>query len=573
MNRLGGTHPIPIQRRNSIVAATYTLAATIALLLVAASAVAEKRLVVAGLDKDGHLSYSFKGEEPMFNVEVTRPKLPKNITISNDTGGEVKVNLYNGSDAVRLVAKRTTTLKRGKAVSWPYQVYHLKVYSKGLLGKRLLTQLDLNSDVTLRKKSADYYAAVSKVPVFTVSNTSSESIVAYIYNEGDSVRLIARKSFTVAPQRYVTWTNPTIDKFRVRIHRAKFLGRPLSEARNANVRTSIVVEELEWSPWKKLLLSEWKNGKLTTTSTPKLFPSIDGISAGLEGYASEAGKRWPELYGLAPVNGLFVQTMLDNPVRDAEVKLQNSADWDLVDFVGELKSRLPGQIASTPSVVGDGDSSKPGADRVLFARGPYGNLVTKRMYASGGGMNTAGGWTDLGGNLNSRPAAVSIGSGKSRRLLVAVRDAGTNSLRVRFREKDRKWGLWDDMGGNIKGSPSACTGVYGMGSASGVALRVDIFARGSDDTLRHRAWLEGESWQAWKNLGGNLASDPAVYSESDGNPWPNDRTAKTRYHVVALGPAGDVIYRYYDGSKWSDWKSLGGKLVSAPVVFFSDDMD
>ncbi len=553
----------PIPRRSA-------LSATIVLLLVSAPAVAEKRLVVGGLDKDSHLSYTFKGDSPVFNVKVNRPSLPKVVTISNDTGRAIKVHFFNASDKVRAIPKRSTTLKDGKSVSWPYQLYSIKVYEPKLIDKRVLTKLNINSDVVIKKKSGDYSAIVTKVPDFTVTNNSTESIVAYIYNEGDIVRLIARKSFTIGPKEKATWADPTIDTFRVRIHRAKFMANPVSEARNANVRTSIVVEELEWSPWKKLMLAEWKNGKLNHTNTPKVIPSLDGITAGLEGYAAAKSQTWPEIYAHAPENGLYVQTMLDGRMDDFIINVKDSADWELGDFVGALKPRFPGQIGSTPTVVADGSA---GTDRAIFARGPYGNLVTKGMYTGAAALNTAGGWTDLGGNLDSRPTAVSIGGGKSRRLMVAVRDAGTNSLRVRFRDKDKKWGAWENLGADLIGSPAACTGVYGSGSATGVAQRVDVFARGRDNTLRHRAWLEGEGWQAWKNLGGNLASDPAVYSESDKNPWPNERTAKTRYHVVALGPSGNAIYRHYDGTAWSDWKSLGGKFTSAPVVFFSDDLN
>ena len=547
-----------------------TAAIACALALVATSTQAEKRLVVGGLDKDSHFSYTFKGDAPVFSVKVTKPSLPKVVTISNDTGREITVRFYNASDNVRAIAKHRATLKDGRGISWPYQLYHIKVYEPRLLDKHVLTKLDINSDVVITRKGDKYSATVAKAPDFTVTNNSTESIVAYIYNEGDNIRLIARKSFTIGPKKKATWDDPTIDTFRVRIHRAKFLAAPISEARNANVRTSIVVNELEWSPWKKLMLGEWKDGKLAATKSTKLVPSLDGITVGQAGHDAGRKRVWPEMYALAPEGGLFVQTMLDGGESDGVVKVVNSADWELGDFVGTLKPRFPGQIGSTPTVVADGEA---GTDRMVFARGPFGNLVAKRMYTGANAWNTSGGWTDLSGNLDSRPAAVSIGSGSSRRLMVAVRDAGTDSLHVRFRAKDKKWGQWDDLGGNIKGSPASCTGVYGSGSVNGLALRVDVFARGEDNTLRHRAWLEGEGWQAWKNLGGNIASDPAVHSESDSNPRPNNRTAKTRYHVVALGPSGNVVYRHYNGTAWSDWKSLGGKLTSAPVVFLSDDVN
>jgi hypothetical protein len=274
------------------------------------------------------------------------------------------------------------------------------------------------------------------------------------------------------------------------------------------------------------------------------------------------------MYALAENGALFIHTMDDRPALDGLMLVTDSTDWELRDHFGDLKPAFAGQFGSTPAIVSEGGAAGSNMDLVMFARGPYGNVETKRMYSSTSTYNTSGAWTDLSGLLDSRPAAVSIPGGNGRRLMVAVRDAGTNTLRVLFRANDRKWGQWQDLGGSLKGSPAVCAGIYGKGSASN---RVDVFARGADDTLRHRAWLEGEGWQAWKNLGGKIASDPAVCAELETTGVLKDLTGKTLFHVAALGPSGNIVYRNYNGTAWSDWKSLGGKFNSAPVVFISED--
>lgn len=548
------------------------LVATIVVLCFPHAARAEKRLVVAGIDKEGHLSYAWKGEKPLFHVTVTRPALPKNITIKNETGMKVKIQLFKGSDEARLAAHTSATLDTGKSASLPYQVFHLKVFETALFDKHLATRVHINSDVILRKRGNKLIILTVGVPVFSVTNKTPDTLEARIYNEGDGIRLIARKSFTVKPNQTFDWTNADIAKFRVRLHRAKFLGEALSDARNVNTRSTIVVEELEWSPWKKLLKTDWAGGRGKETQIPKTISALDGLTADQEGYTFGDGKRWPQIFGMGAGGSVWSQTLPDSPASDGIDLANRSLVWKLSDQGGEKQTFFASQVASTPFVVSDGHTTTTGKDKVLFARSARSTLISKRMYAGPFyNLNTNGDWTDLGGAMGSSPAALAYGGGRPRRLMAFIRNSADNTLRMRSRDKSEKWSGWSNLGGNLQGAPFACESFHGTGRIDGLSSRVDVFARGADNTLQHRVWLEGKGWQAWESLGGNLASSPVAYADSDGNPWPKTTPVKTRLYVFALGAADNVLYRYFDGSAWSDWTSLGGKFRSAPVVFVSDD--
>src|SRR4030095_6741771 len=71
------------------------------------------------------------------------------------------------------------------------------------------------------------------------------------------------------------------------------------------------------------------------------------------------------------------------------------------------------------------------------------------------------------------------------------------------------WSQEESLGGNLASEPAA---------ASWSSGRIDVFARGTDNALKH-LWYQaglGKGWQSWESLGGNLASAPAAASWSSG---------------------------------------------------------
>ncbi len=110
-----------------------------------------------------------------------------------------------------------------------------------------------------------------------------------------------------------------------------------------------------------------------------------------------------------------------------------------------------------------------------------------------------------------------------------------------------KWSGWETFGdGTITGDPDVAS--WGTG-------RLDVFARGSDNTLRHKAYRSG-GWSSWTNKGGRIYSDPTAVSWGSG-----------RIDVFARSSANTLLHtRYLEGTGWSAWQDLGGNFVSSPTV-------
>jgi len=80
--------------------------------------------------------------------------------------------------------------------------------------------------------------------------------------------------------------------------------------------------------------------------------------------------------------------------------------------------------------------------------------------------------------------------------------------------------------------------------------RLDIFAKGTDHALWHR-WWNGSSWGGWESLGGVLISPPTAVS------W-----GSNRLDIFGIGTDNAVWHRWWNGSSWGGWESLGGSLFS-----------
>jgi hypothetical protein len=148
-------------------------------------------------------------------------------------------------------------------------------------------------------------------------------------------------------------------------------------------------------------------------------------------------------------------------------------------------------------------------------------------------------FVSLGGAATSAPAATSWGAG---RLDVFAR--GADNTLVHKWYSGGAWSGWESLGGALTSEP----GLVAWGSN-----RLDVFVRGTDNALWHR-WYAG-GWSGWEPLGGALAAGPTVAA------W-----ATNRLDVLVRGTDSSVWHRWWDGRAWTGWESLGGGTASSPTI-------
>lgn len=156
------------------------------------------------------------------------------------------------------------------------------------------------------------------------------------------------------------------------------------------------------------------------------------------------------------------------------------------------------------------------------------------------------------GGVTSDPDISSWGEG---RLDVFAR--GPNNELV-HRAYANGWQGWENFGSTLASGPSA---------VSWAPFRIDVVARATDNSILHWAY-NGSTWVGPDNLGkpswGNLTSDPDISSRGYGI-----------LDIFARGPSNELVHKYYVNGGWSNWENLGGSLLGGPgaVSWDSHRMD
>ncbi|KAF9521382.1 carbohydrate-binding protein [Crepidotus variabilis] len=84
--------------------------------------------------------------------------------------------------------------------------------------------------------------------------------------------------------------------------------------------------------------------------------------------------------------------------------------------------------------------------------------------------------------------------------------------------------------------------------------RLDIFVRGMDSSVGHRAW-DGTSWSAdWDTIGGESLYDPISIA------W-----GPERLDVFIVNYQHELLHKHWSGT-WSEWENFGGTWVERPSV-------
>ena len=165
----------------------------------------------------------------------------------------------------------------------------------------------------------------------------------------------------------------------------------------------------------------------------------------------------------------------------------------------------------------------------------------------------SGGWEDLGGNLNSAASTVLtvLVSEPGNQINVFGTVPGTNAIAYIKGTGYGAFGAWSSDTTFATSSTPSMPAVVSWG-----LNRLDMFIRGTDDKLYHRASSDnGATWYpaagaspAWEALGGSVGSTPVAVS------WgPN------RIDLFAAQPTtGAITHLDFDGTGWSSWLPVNG---------------
>jgi hypothetical protein len=216
--------------------------------------------------------------------------------------------------------------------------------------------------------------------------------------------------------------------------------------------------------------------------------------------------------------------------------------------------------SSTPTVVGapvgsgaPGVCSINGTGLDLFIRvGADNSIVWKE---SPDGTTWTSSQTSLGGTLTAPPAAnATLANGSSTYASIYVFARGNdgslywrvispnNTQITQTNSSSYTMSGWTSLGGQLAKNTGPSVCSWGPG-------RLDVFVQGTNGAMYQIVW-NGSTWSNWNNLGGKLTSAPGA--TSTGN----------QVGVFAAGTGGTIYYKHWTGSAWSGWVNVGGTLLS-----------
>ena len=193
---------------------------------------------------------------------------------------------------------------------------------------------------------------------------------------------------------------------------------------------------------------------------------------------------------------------------------------------------------TTVKLTGNPGAVSWGLGRIdIFTRGTDGGLWQKWYDTQAGGWQA---WSSLDVPIASSPTVASWGSG---RLDIFYADSSGGLGHYWYDTQAGGWQTAESLG---QPSPNV-TIVGNPGAVSWGSLRLDIFARGSDNSLWQKTYNgQGTGWQPWVKLGGWMVSSPSPTTWGPG-----------RLDVFATGPAGDLEHFWYIDNVWHPAESLG----------------
>src|SRR6185437_7922351 len=189
-----------------------------------------------------------------------------------------------------------------------------------------------------------------------------------------------------------------------------------------------------------------------------------------------------------------------------------------------------GSMSASPALAGQSDGSVYAA-----IRGPDGSLQAAIMAPDGG----LSGWTRLGGQVVTAPAAVSTAPGS-----VEVYAAGTDHAVWRDALSGGRWSGWKRLGGLTYSAPAAAR-LPGSNS-------VQLLVRGTDNALWANTGTAG-AFGGWRKVGGVLIDGPAA----SGSPAPG-------VDVAVRGTDNAVWAAAYRSGTWSGFTRAWAPAAPAP---------
>jgi hypothetical protein len=192
-------------------------------------------------------------------VEITRPDIPENMTITNRSKMKLRVYAYNADDWARLIARKDWVLNANESVTYPLDNYRFKVLiynAVAILGRTLVpdsgaigsSEVEITGDQNNTKISGQPKKKV------TFTNKTNENIRIIAYKPEDQLHVVGLIGWYLAIGQKIEWDDAP-RMFTIKVFRPQLLDKVLAAASNVRDQSDIVIRSRGIWGWIKDLFS------------------------------------------------------------------------------------------------------------------------------------------------------------------------------------------------------------------------------------------------------------------------------------------------------------------------------
>jgi hypothetical protein len=169
------------------------------------------------------------------------------------------------------------------------------------------------------------------------------------------------------------------------------------------------------------------------------------------------------------------------------------------------------------------------------------NGIYHKSFTSGTWSNA---WDSPGGTTQDQPACAVLDG----ILYVVVRGFDNITYANSMSLATLTWSGWTNLNGMTPSPPVLVVTLS--------ANRVDLLVRGQDNTVYHKAFVNGNWGPIWDSPGGTAPDIPAVITDGKA------------INIVVRGMDNGLWYNSYNFTRgsWSTWFSIGGRTATTPSL-------
>ncbi|MBZ5575470.1 MAG: choice-of-anchor D domain-containing protein [Acidobacteriia bacterium] len=292
------------------------------------------------------------------------------------------------------------------------------------------------------------------------------------------------------------------------------------------------------------------NCTLSVTATPRATGAQSGTFTFWDSAPGSPGIIAVSVTGTAPPPACSLSSISKGPPAQANFTMQDTNSGlksiTLVDSTNATVN-IPNfvQGATVPIHVTATQSDTAQTSQVDFQVTNMAGAAT----TCGTTFASSSTWNDLDGSITGKITRFFDGNDLAE---VFARGSDNSLWHISQTSQGGSWSAWENLGGTLASDPAMADPNTGDGF-----VPAEVFAVFNDGALWHIKTTGPGTWSSWSSLGGSLLGDVSVGTNKDG-----------RLEVFGVGSDHALwhIAQTSAGGGWGDWSSLGGQIISDPTV-------